>query len=215
VITIAHSAATVYAAASIMNELVDALTARLAREVVGDGLASEVTMDPVHTAAARDRAEGLVDEAIGSAAQVLRPATIREPDAGAGGYIVSPAIVIDPPPDSAIVVSEQFAPVLPILSYQDTEDAIRQANATSFGLCASIWTNDPDRAALLAQRLGAGTVFLNAHGMAAMDHTAPFGGWKASGFGLELGEEGMTAFTRTRVLRGLAGTRPPSPLSSL
>ena len=183
-----------------VGQLVDALAARLSSEVVGDGLADGVTMGPVHLAAARDRVEGLVAEAGARGAQVLRPGTVRTEDAGSGGYLVSPALVVGPPSDAAIVAEEQFAPALPIIAYRDLDEAVAAANDTQFGLCASVWSDDDALAASVARRLEAGTVFVNAHGMAAMDHRAPMGGWKQSGFGLELGRDGMAAFTRPRVV---------------
>jgi acyl-CoA reductase-like NAD-dependent aldehyde dehydrogenase len=196
----------VYVPSTLLADVVDALAARLETEVVGDGLRPEVTMGPVHTAAGRDRAEGLLNQARSAGARVVRPASVHAADAGRGGWLVPPAIVVDPPADSDIVTTEQFAPVLPIISYRDVEDALAQANDSSFGLCASIWAADDEVAADLAGRLEAGTVFVNGHGMAAMDHVAPFGGWKASGFGQELGAEGMSAFTRVRVVRRAPGT---------
>ncbi|HXW38114.1 MAG TPA: aldehyde dehydrogenase family protein [Acidimicrobiales bacterium] len=190
------------------DALVDSLTERLSREVIGDGLRPEVTMGPVHTAAARERAESMVAEAARAGSRVLRPATVVEDDVAAGGYLVSPAVVDDPPADSRVVVDEQFAPVLPVIGYRRLDDAVSQANATPFGLCASVWTGDDELAASLSRRLEAGTVFVNDHGMAAMDHLAPLGGWKASGLGSELGPEGMADLTRARVIRGLAD--PPA-----
>ena len=188
-----------YVHRSRFDATVDALAARLAREVVGDGLAPEVTMGPVHTAAARDRVERFVAEAQGAGAPVLRPGRLRSGDEGTGGYFVSPALVVAPPPDSAIVCEEQFAPALPILAYDDVEHAVAAANDTSFGLCASVWSNDDALAADVAARLSAGTVFVNTHGIASIDMYAPMGGWKQSGFGVELGTEGMQAFARQRV----------------
>ena len=70
------------------------------------------------------------------------------------------------------------------------DEALERANATPFGLCASIWTADDAVADDMVGRLQAGTVFVNAHGTSAMDHRAPFGGWKQSGYGVELGPEG-------------------------
>jgi acyl-CoA reductase-like NAD-dependent aldehyde dehydrogenase len=77
---------------------------------------------------------------------------------------------------------------------------VRRANDTPYGLCASIWTGDTALARQVAGRLEAGTVFVNNHGTSAMDHRAPFGGWKHSGFGVELGPEGMLAFTRPKTV---------------
>jgi acyl-CoA reductase-like NAD-dependent aldehyde dehydrogenase len=182
-----------------VDETVDALAERLSSEVVGDGLADGVTMGPVHTAAARDRVEAMVAEAGASGATVLRPGTLRPEDEGSGGYFVSPAIVVAPGPDSGIVRDEQFAPALPVIPYDDIEEAVAAANDTDFGLCASVWSNDDALAASVASRLVAGTVFVNTHGISSLDMNAPMGGWKQSGFGVELGAEGMQAFARQRV----------------
>ena len=93
---------------------------------------------------------------------------------------------------------EQFAPALPVIPYDDIDEAVAAANDTAFGLCASVWSNDDALAADVASRLSAGTVFVNAHGLSAIDMYAPMGGWKQSGFGVELGH------------RGHAGLRPPA-----
>ncbi|HVC70942.1 MAG TPA: aldehyde dehydrogenase family protein [Acidimicrobiales bacterium] len=180
--------------------MVDALVARLSQEVVGDGLADEVTMGPVHRPAARDRVEAMLAQAQAAGARVHRPGRLRDDDAGAGGYLVSPAIVEGASDHDSIVCDEQFAPALPVLGYRRLEEALERANHTVFGLCASIWTADDAVADDMAGRLQAGTVFVNAHGTSAMDHRAPFGGWKQSGYGVELGPEGMRAFTRPRTV---------------
>ena len=184
----------------------DALAERLASELVGDGLAEGVTMGPVHTAAAKERVEALVAEAEDDGAAVIRPGRLRDEDAATGGYFVSPTLVIAPDPEAGIVREEQFAPALPVIPYDDMDDAVAAANDTSFGLCASIWSNDDALAADVAARLVAGTVFVNAHGLSAVDMYAPMGGWKQSGFGVELGTEGMQAFARQRVSRAPART---------
>jgi acyl-CoA reductase-like NAD-dependent aldehyde dehydrogenase len=182
-----------------LDETVDALEARLSDEVVGDGLSDGVTMGPVHTASARDRVEALVAAAAAGGASVLRPGRVRQEDVGTGGYFVSPALVVSPEPGSSIVREEQFAPALPVIPYDDLNDAVGAANDTAFGLCASVWSNDEVLAGDVASRLAAGTVFVNTHGMSAIDMYAPMGGWKESGFGLELGTEGMQAFAHRRV----------------
>jgi acyl-CoA reductase-like NAD-dependent aldehyde dehydrogenase len=188
-----------------LERTVDALAERLASELVGDGLAEGVTMGPVHTAAAKERVEALVAEAEDGGAAVIRPGRLRDEDVATGGYFVSPTLVIAPDPGAGIVREEQFAPALPVIPYDDMDDVVAAANDTSFGLCASIWSNDDALAADVAERLVAGTVFVNAHGLSAVDMYAPMGGWKQSGFGVELGTEGMQAFARQRVLVSLPG----------
>jgi acyl-CoA reductase-like NAD-dependent aldehyde dehydrogenase len=190
----------VYVPNGKVRAMVDALVARVGTELVGDGLVPDVTMGPVHRPAARDRVEAMLKEADARGARVHRPATVRDEDAGAGGYLVSPAIVEGAPDDAQIVCEEQFAPALPVLGYASVEEAVVRANDSSYGLCASIWTADTELAAATAGRFQAGTVFVNNHGTAAMDHRAPFGGWKQSGYGLELGPEGMLAFTRPKTI---------------
>jgi acyl-CoA reductase-like NAD-dependent aldehyde dehydrogenase len=182
-----------------LDETVDALAGRLATEMVGDGLAEGVTMGPVHTRAAQDRVEALVSAAAAAGAILVRPGQMRPEDEDSGGYFVSPALVVAPPSDAGIVRQEQFAPALPVIPYDDLDDAVSAANDTPYGLCASVWSNDEGLADDVASRLSAGTVFVNAHGMSAIDMYAPMGGWKQSGFGVELGTEGMQAFARQRV----------------
>jgi acyl-CoA reductase-like NAD-dependent aldehyde dehydrogenase len=176
----------------------DALAETLSHAVIGDGLESEVTMGPVHTEAARDRVEAMIASAAKEATEVVRPATVTEPDSG---WTVSPALVVAPDPNADLVRQEQFAPALPLLPYKEVDEAIAAANDTGFGLCASVWSSDAVLADAVATRLAAGTVWTNAHGMSAMDHLAPMGGWGESGLGTELGLEGMAAFTRPRALR--------------
>src|SRR5580704_12435586 len=164
-----------------MAEMVDALADRLSGELVGDGLAEGVTMGPVHTAGARDRVEAMLAEADTAGAAVLRPGRIRAEDEGSAGYFVSPALVVAPDGGARIVREEQFAPALPVIPYDDIGQAVQAANDTSFGLCASVWSNDDTLATDVASRLSAGTVFVNAHGISAIDMYAPMGGWKQSG----------------------------------
>jgi acyl-CoA reductase-like NAD-dependent aldehyde dehydrogenase len=195
----------VYAPSEKVPDLVEALVSRVSVQVVGDGLAPEVTMGPVHRPQAAQRVEDMIDEAAASGARVHRPAQVRDEDAESGGYIVSPAIVEGAGDSSRIVREEQFAPALPVLGYATVDEAVARANDTEFGLCASVWSSDGAVAEDVARRLEAGTVFVNAHGTSAMDHRAPFGGWKRSGFGVELGPEGMLAFTRPKTVRRFPG----------
>lgn len=196
-----------YVHESSLAQMQEALVERVGKETIGNGLDPAVTMGPVHQPAARDRVEEMVAEAAERGASVQRPAKLAD-DAQNGGYFVSPAIVAEPRPDARIVIEEQFAPALPIIPYSDIESAVASANQSSYGLCASIWSNDDDLAKKIGDRLEAGTVFINTHGMSAMDPRAPFGGWKQSGFGLELGVEGMRAFTHPRTVLTYPGPNP-------
>jgi acyl-CoA reductase-like NAD-dependent aldehyde dehydrogenase len=187
-----------YAPAGRVSELAEAVLARCEREVVGDGLAEETTLGPLHTAAGRNRVTALVGDAEKHGASVRTAGRIREEDAETGGYFMLPTVVTDLAPDSSLATEEQFGPVLPIFGYDSIEDAVTAANATDFGLTASVWTGDDALADRIAGQLVAGTVSVNCHGMAAQDPRLPFGGCGQSGIGRELGVEGIRAFTQPR-----------------
>jgi acyl-CoA reductase-like NAD-dependent aldehyde dehydrogenase len=195
-----------YAPADRAGELAEAVLARCEREIVGDGLADEVTLGPLHTAAGRDRVRRMVADAEARGARVRTAGRIREADTHSGGYFVLPTVVTDLAADSALATEEQFGPVLPIFSYDTIDDAVTAANATDFGLTASVWTGDDALADRVAQQLVAGTVSVNCHGMAAQDPRLPFGGVGQSGIGRELGADGIRAFTQPR-----AYVRHPAP----
>ena len=187
-----------YAPAERVGELAEAVLARCEREVVGDGLAEETTLGPLHTEAGRDRVAALVGDAEAHGASVRTAGRIREADADSGGYFALPTVVTDLAPDSRLATEEQFGPVLPIFGYDDIDDAVTAANATEFGLTASVWTGDDALADRIAGQLVAGTVSVNCHGLAAQDPRLPFGGCGQSGLGRELGVEGIRAFTQPR-----------------
>jgi acyl-CoA reductase-like NAD-dependent aldehyde dehydrogenase len=105
--------------------------------------------------------------------------------------------VLDPRDDARVVVEEQFGPTLPILPFDDEDDAVARANDTWSGLCSSVWTEDRDRAAAIAARLRTGYTFVNSHGAAHLDERAPFGGFDQSGMGREMGIEGIREFMDT------------------
>jgi acyl-CoA reductase-like NAD-dependent aldehyde dehydrogenase len=195
-----------YAPRERVEELAEAVLARCEREVVGDGLAAEVTLGPLHTGAGRDRVAALVADAGAHGATVRTAGRIREADADAGGYFALPTVVMNLAPDSPLASEEQFGPVLPIFGYDTIDDAVTAANATDFGLTASVWSHDDALADRVAGQLVAGTVSVNCHGMAAQDPRLPFGGVGQSGIGRELGAEGIRAFTQPR-----AFVRQPAP----
>jgi acyl-CoA reductase-like NAD-dependent aldehyde dehydrogenase len=114
------------------------------------------------------------------------------------GYFVRPTIFRDIKEGARIVDEEQFGPVLPIIRYSDAEDVVRRANATHYGLGGSIWSSNPERAYLLASKLNCGVVWINKHGDGSPQF--PFAGANESGFGVELGEEGLAEFTQIQVV---------------
>ncbi len=112
------------------------------------------------------------------------------------GYFLQPTILSDVPSDATCLTEETFAPVAPVTSFEDEENVIRMANDTQYGLSAYAYTRDISRAFRLMESLEAGTIGLND----AVPSTSqcPFGGFKQSGWGRELGSEGLEAFLETK-----------------
>jgi acyl-CoA reductase-like NAD-dependent aldehyde dehydrogenase len=175
-------------------EVVDGLSEILSGARLGHGLDEGVTMGPLHSARQKEYVQELVAQARESGAEVRE---FGEPADGADisrGNFLRPTLVLDPADDTRVVVEEQFGPTLPILPFDDEDDAIARANDTWSGLCSSVWTADLDHAAAVAKQLRTGYTFVNSHGAAHLDERAPFGGFNHSGMGREMGLEGVREF---------------------
>jgi acyl-CoA reductase-like NAD-dependent aldehyde dehydrogenase len=114
------------------------------------------------------------------------------------GYYVEPTIITDVSPDAQVAIEEIFAPVLVVLTYADEEAALAIVNDTEFGLNNAVYSADPDRALKIARKMRSGSVSIN-NGQ-YLDAAIPFGGVKQSGYGLELGLEGLADYFETRVI---------------
>lgn len=188
----------VYAHQSIYDRLCDAL-ARFASElVVGEGSEQGVQMGPLQNVMQYEKAKDFLKAAHADGAVVAGGSTLDR-----DGYFIEPTIVRDIADDSRLVREEQFAPILPVLSFDDTQDALARANNSIYGLGASVWSGDKDRARTIARQLNAGTVWVNQH-CVTLPHV-PFGGAKQSGFGVELGEEGLAEFAQLHVINVAQG----------
>src|SRR5579875_3562706 len=188
-----------YVPRSIYGEVVEGLRAFVQGQKLGPGLNPETTMGPLNMARQRDYVTELLKESRARGSEVIEGGEYLDADPERGHYM-KPALVLDPQADQRIVTEEQFGPALPIIPYDTEAEAIRLANDTWAGLCASVWSDDTEHATRVGEQLRAGHVFFNNHNATAVDERAMFGGFNQSGIGRELGREGVLGFTETQVL---------------
>lgn len=117
---------------------------------------------------------------------------------GERGFFVAPTVFADVQDDMAIATDEIFGPVVSVLKFHDTDEVIKRANNTSFGLAGAVWTNDLNTAHYVANHVKAGTMWVNCYNV--VDPAAPFGGFKQSGLGRELGEQALAAYVETKTV---------------
>jgi acyl-CoA reductase-like NAD-dependent aldehyde dehydrogenase len=191
----------IYVHRNRFDEVVKGLSDRLERVVLGHGLSEGTTMGPLHQARQKEYVDSLIEEARASGAEVREfgswPSDL--PD----GQFVRPALVLDPDPTLRVVTEEQFGPVAPIIPFDTEDEVVAAADDTWGGLCASVWSADPERVRRVAKQLQVGMVFVNDHGANRLDLRAPFGGMRASGSGREQGIEGIRDFQDTRSIGNL------------
>ena len=183
----------VYVHESQYDQMCEELAKQAAKVVLGNGLDEGVTMGPVQNKAQFEKVQGFLRDAHENG-KVIAGGKALDRD----GYFIEPTIVRDIPDSARLVREEQFGPVLPVLKYTDVDDAIARANSTEYGLGGSVWSSNTDRAFEVAQQIQSGTVWVNKH--LEVPPEGPFGGAKQSGFGCELGQEGLEEFTQTRII---------------
>lgn len=182
----------------VHDSLHDAVVAELATLAaalpMGDGMQPGIAMGPIQNRMQFDKVARLVEQARADGATIVCGG---EPVPGPGNFYPL-TLVTDIADGAALVDEEQFGPVLPVIRYRDVDDAVASANRLDAGLGASVWSSDLEQARRVAQRLEAGTVWINQHG--AIHPMVPFGGAKGSGWGVEFGIDGLKAMTRPLVL---------------
>lgn len=186
------------------TETVVALCEFTAGQIVGDPRDPTTQIGPLVAERQRDRVEGFLATATQEGAKVAvgggRPA--GQPT----GWYVEPTIVVDVEPQHTIAQEEVFGPVVSVLAYDSPEDAIAIANDSQYGLSGSVFTADVAAGIDIARRVQTGTYTVNGF---ALEFAAPFGGYKSSGVGRELGVEGLLAYTESKTISLPHGTEVP------
>jgi acyl-CoA reductase-like NAD-dependent aldehyde dehydrogenase len=179
---------------TVHDAVLKRLAERAASIVIGDPLDAASQMGPLATQAQLESTERVIAEAVAAGAEIVAGGT--RPDRSGKGWYFRPTILACESTDNPAALHEFFAPVLTIFRFSDYEAAIRAANDSAYGLAAGVFSSNGARALRLMKRLRAGIVFINTY--RAVSPMAPFGGYKASGYGREAGHESLLDYTRTK-----------------
>lgn len=181
----------------VADAFVDALRAEVAGYVLGDPSDPAVGYGPCTTARVVEKARGHVADALERGARLVIGG--HEPDGFAAGHYFLPTVLDHVPADALVMTEETFGPVLAVHRVGTVGEAVAVANATDYGLAAYVYGEDLGQALAVAERIEAGGVGVNVNDVSELQ--APFGGWKQSGLGRELGPEGLHAYLETKHTR--------------
>jgi acyl-CoA reductase-like NAD-dependent aldehyde dehydrogenase len=169
------------------DEIVEQIAVNLGRVRYGDPADPKTFMGPLISERQRDKVDGMVQRAVAAGAKLVTGGTRVDP-----GYFYTPTLLAGVDPGSEIAQEEVFGPVLAVIAYDDVDDAVRIANDSIYGLSGAVHSGDPERAIAVARRIRTGTLSINGGNYFSTD--APFGGYKQSGIGREMGVAGLEEF---------------------
>jgi aldehyde dehydrogenase (NAD+) len=179
---------------SVYEEFVERSAARARKRIVGDPLDPKTEQGPQVDQAQFDRVMAYIDCGRNEGARLV----CGGERVGDRGYFIQPTVFADVQDSMRIAREEIFGPVMSIIPFQTPEEAVGRANRTQYGLAAAVWTRDIKKAHAIANGVRAGTVWVNCYHV--LDTRAPFGGFKQSGMGRELGEYGLEQYTEPKTV---------------
>jgi aldehyde dehydrogenase (NAD+) len=183
-----------YVEARCYDEFVAKSVARAKRRTVGDPFDPQTEQGPQVDETQFEKVLGYIEAGKKDGAALLQGGK----RVGDKGYFIEPTVFADVRDDMKIAEEEIFGPVMSIIKFNDIEEVIERANRTSYGLAAAVWTRDIGKAHAIANNVRAGTVWVNCYDV--FEPGAPFGGFKQSGIGRELGEYGLQQYTEIKTV---------------
>jgi aldehyde dehydrogenase (NAD+) len=176
------------------DEFVERSTARAKRRTVGDPFDPATEQGPQVDQDQYNKVMGYIERGKKEGARLM----CGGGSVGDRGYFIQPTVFADVNDDMAIAREEIFGPVMSIIKFRDMDEVVQRANRTEYGLAAAVWTRDIGKAHAVANSVRAGTVWINCYDV--FDAAAPFGGFKQSGIGRELGEYGLQQYTEVKTV---------------
>lgn len=193
----------IYVPRSMYPRFADAFCDRVNEYEIGHGLDARAKFGPLNNEAQFKKVLDLLDRTRNSSATVVELGSKLDPESWDNGYYVLPHVVRDVEHAAPVSREEQFGPIIPLIAYDNEEQAIDWANDSDYGLCSSVWTTDPERGLAVARRIEAGSTFINTHSFESLDLRTAFGGVKQSGIGREFGEYGLAEYIEEHSIRHL------------
>jgi len=193
----------VYVFAAVFERFVELLAQQTAALRIGDGLRPETDMGPLNNAQQREDVERFVADALARRARLVAGGHRLQDGSYARGYFHEPTVLVDVPDEAMLWKEECFGPVLPVMPVADLEEALARANATPFGLGAGLWSDSDRTIERFVEGIESGIVWVNYKPLSVPE--TPFGGVKDSGFGRELGAEGLAEYLETKSIRKYIG----------
>jgi betaine-aldehyde dehydrogenase len=190
----------------IHDRMVEAVADRMSKIRLGDGMTDGTQMGPLISAAHRDKVESYIRIAREEGARLLLGGKRPADPALADGFFVEPTLFTECASDMRIVQEEVFGPVITIERFRTEDEALARANSTIYGLSAGFWTREPDRIRRMSAGLRFGTVWVNDFNVYFTQ--APWGGYKQSGLGRELGRQGLEEYTEVKHIFQNHAARP-------